>query len=287
MAFDNPSYYLTAYGIAVKHGYRGTEEEWLTSLSAYGMAVAMGYEGTKEEWLQKLNDPVPVITIGEVVTLPGGSDATVTLGGTKYNPVLNFGIPRGIGMVDALPLTGGTMQGDINMGGYKILGLSLPTGNDEAVNKEYADKIKNTADGALQRKGGTIEGNILMAGFRMIGIPAPVANDEPASKEYTDESVKSAKEIANSKCRAVAITVTLYTAGWSSNEQAVDAENVTADEEKCHVIASPVEASREAYNDAVVRCIAQGDGMLTFGCDDVPEYNLTVGVLVLITEDTV
>lgn len=27
-----PPYYLTAYGIAVKHGFRGTEEEWLASL---------------------------------------------------------------------------------------------------------------------------------------------------------------------------------------------------------------------------------------------------------------
>ena len=28
----NPPYYLTAYGIAVKHGFYGTEEEWLQSL---------------------------------------------------------------------------------------------------------------------------------------------------------------------------------------------------------------------------------------------------------------
>lgn len=30
--YDNPPYYLTAYGIAVKHGFRGSEEEWLESL---------------------------------------------------------------------------------------------------------------------------------------------------------------------------------------------------------------------------------------------------------------
>ena len=27
-----PRYYITAYGIAVKHGFEGTEEEWLESL---------------------------------------------------------------------------------------------------------------------------------------------------------------------------------------------------------------------------------------------------------------
>ena len=31
---DAPPYYLTAYGIAVKHGFTGTEEEWLASLHA-------------------------------------------------------------------------------------------------------------------------------------------------------------------------------------------------------------------------------------------------------------
>lgn len=29
---DNPPYYISAYGIAVKHGFTGTEEEWLASL---------------------------------------------------------------------------------------------------------------------------------------------------------------------------------------------------------------------------------------------------------------
>lgn len=30
--YENPPYYLSAYGIAVKYGFRGTEEEWLESL---------------------------------------------------------------------------------------------------------------------------------------------------------------------------------------------------------------------------------------------------------------
>ena len=28
----SPRYYISAYGIAVKHGFQGTEEEWLASL---------------------------------------------------------------------------------------------------------------------------------------------------------------------------------------------------------------------------------------------------------------
>lgn len=34
-------YYITAYGIAVKHGYTGTEEEWLASLRGDTGAASM------------------------------------------------------------------------------------------------------------------------------------------------------------------------------------------------------------------------------------------------------
>ncbi len=58
---------LSAYEIAVKHGYQGTEEEWIKSLtpkggaggvgngkSAYELAVQEGYQGTLQEWLKSL-----------------------------------------------------------------------------------------------------------------------------------------------------------------------------------------------------------------------------------------
>ena len=48
--------YITAYAIACKYGFKGTEEEWLaslqgnTGLSAYDMARDAGYTGTEEEF---------------------------------------------------------------------------------------------------------------------------------------------------------------------------------------------------------------------------------------------
>lgn len=51
---------LSAYEIAVKNGYIGTEEGWLKTLkgelgdSAYKVAVENGFEGTEEEWLASL-----------------------------------------------------------------------------------------------------------------------------------------------------------------------------------------------------------------------------------------
>lgn len=52
--YDNPPYYLSAYGLAVKRGFRGTESEWLVSLSAYGLACAEGFKGNLKEWLASL-----------------------------------------------------------------------------------------------------------------------------------------------------------------------------------------------------------------------------------------
>lgn len=40
-------YYMTAYGLAVKHGFRGTEADWLESLTGRGLrAVEMLEDGT-------------------------------------------------------------------------------------------------------------------------------------------------------------------------------------------------------------------------------------------------
>lgn len=47
----------SAYDIAVRNGFRGTEQEWLNSLvgaSAYDIAVQNGYRGSQEEWLESL-----------------------------------------------------------------------------------------------------------------------------------------------------------------------------------------------------------------------------------------
>lgn len=52
---------MSAYDIAVKNGFKGTETEWLKSLkgkdsgkSAYEVAVDNGYVGTETEWLESL-----------------------------------------------------------------------------------------------------------------------------------------------------------------------------------------------------------------------------------------
>jgi S1-C subfamily serine protease len=49
---------MSAYEVAVKNNFVGTEEQWLASLkeadSAYDIAVRNGFEGTEEEWVASL-----------------------------------------------------------------------------------------------------------------------------------------------------------------------------------------------------------------------------------------
>ncbi len=75
-----PTYYITAYALAVKCGFTGTLEQWLASLK--------GDKGDK-------GDPGAKLQIGKVITLPAGSEATAEIEGTAENPKLNLGIPQG------------------------------------------------------------------------------------------------------------------------------------------------------------------------------------------------
>lgn len=45
---------LSAYEIAVKNGFVGTEVEWLSSLTSYDLAKKQGFIGTEQEWVSKL-----------------------------------------------------------------------------------------------------------------------------------------------------------------------------------------------------------------------------------------
>lgn len=91
--------------------------------------------------------------------------------------------------VGALPTTGGTMIGGINMNGQQLSGLNAPTSEDQAANKGYVDAVKTTAEGALQKSGGTMTGDIQMGGHQITGLAHPVADGDGANKAYVDEMV--------------------------------------------------------------------------------------------------
>lgn len=88
---------------------------------------------------------------------------------------------------DYLPLSGGTMEGNINMGTGIITNVATPVNASDAVPKSYVDDTVSS-EGAkyLPLAGGTMTGPIEMNGQKVTGVPAPTENDDAANKAYVD-----------------------------------------------------------------------------------------------------
>ena len=96
IAWNDLEYFAeSAYELAKRLGFEGTEQEWLDSLSGYYVALENGFEGTQEEWLLSLVGPPANIAVGTVQTGDPGSSVQVTLSGTAPDYTVNFVIPKG------------------------------------------------------------------------------------------------------------------------------------------------------------------------------------------------
>lgn len=78
-----------------------------------------------------------------------GTGAVSSVAGVAPDETGN--VPLDASSVKALALSGGTMEGAINMNGKKISGLNAPTGDNEPATKGYADGIKSIANGKCSK----------------------------------------------------------------------------------------------------------------------------------------
>lgn len=93
-----PLYYLTAYGIAVKHGFNGTEEQWLESLvgaqgfSGYDIQVGPTEpEGGRVLWINTAPEAdLPLLDLGT----PGGQAEVFCVVEKKTYPVDNATVEK-------------------------------------------------------------------------------------------------------------------------------------------------------------------------------------------------
>lgn len=124
--------------------------------------------------------------------------------------------------VNALPLSGGTMSGDISFaspasrsegGKPTVKGLPLPTEPDEAANKAYVDQAVSGADTSdlMPKSGGTFTGTVTMgSGSKLNGIATPEGESEAANKGYVDSlkpdisAAQTTAEAASNKADAAA-----------------------------------------------------------------------------------
>lgn len=92
-------YYLSAYAIAQKHGYTGTEAEWLASLKGDkgDKGDPFVYSDFTPEQLDalKVKGDGATVAIGTVTAGETGTSALVENVGTPTDAVLNFVLPKG------------------------------------------------------------------------------------------------------------------------------------------------------------------------------------------------
>lgn len=88
---------------------------------------------------------------------------------------------------DYLPLSGGTMTGNINMNGNRVTSVGDPSAGTDAVNKDYVDEeIAKAGDGKfLPLKGGALTGAVTTT-------ETSFENNELVTKSYVDSQISTA-----------------------------------------------------------------------------------------------
>lgn len=209
-----------------------------------------------------------------------------------------------------LPLNGGTMSGDIAMGGHKITNLGAPTNANDAVRQADLKVVSDEVDGIIAgttgitlapatttKIGGVIVGDgIEVEEDGTISVTPGLTQSEADGRylqltggtltgaltlngEPTEELQAAPKQYVDA-LKPLARTITLTTSGWSSNTKTVTVSGVVASETAQLITPIPSDSSRSAYYAAGIMCTEQAANSLTFTCQTVPTSNLTVYVVI-------
>ena len=119
-----------------------------------------------------------------------------------------------------------------------------------------------------------------MVGNRISNLANPLNPGDAVNKKYFDEVVDRFVETLESA--RVSYVVTLKADKWTDKIQNVLIEKATADVTKTDIFVSPDpdEENVATYADCNVRLVKQLDGEISFRCEDVPERDLAVNVVV-------
>jgi hypothetical protein len=98
-----------------------------------------------------------------------------------------------------LALAGGTMTGNIVMGGNKVTSTATPTTDDDLTRKAYVDTQDATK---LNLSGGTMTGDVVLGANKITSTATPATDDTLTRKGYVDSILGSATDAATSAAAA-------------------------------------------------------------------------------------
>ena len=163
------------------------------------------------------NGAVPDIQIGTVTTLPAGSNATASMGGTAENPLLNLGIPKG---ADG--------QGGGSGNWEKIAEIIIPDDAEESnaltINKDLNGQPFSLLKARLCGKfpkytGGSTIPNVTFAMLngKTTGNPSPAVYTSLWPKVGTDRLVGAVYEVDVSGVQVIESALRSTGGGWGEN----------------------------------------------------------------------
>ena len=172
-------------------------------------------------------------------------------------------------------ITGGTLIGDLDMNGNRLLRVRAPAAETDAANKKYVDEAAEAAKNAcLPTSGGTMTGNIDMGGNALKNVKTPTAAADGATKGYVDGKRKTfTATVGTGWTGSGPYTQTVAVSGILASDMphvtpVYDADNTTA------------QAQREAWG-CVSRGVAAAGG-IQFTCfGDKPETAIPIQIEVM------
>ena len=122
--------------------YQVSDSGTIIPSGSWGSSIPVVSQG-KYLWTKteiRFNSGEPIVSYSVARMGIDGSGSVSSVAG--ISPDTSGNVPLTAENVGAMPTTGGTFTGPVNMNGQTLSGLNAPTASGDAVNKSYADAIK-------------------------------------------------------------------------------------------------------------------------------------------------
>ncbi len=280
-------YYLTAYGIAVKHGFQGSEEEWLEYLKAGEMELR--YEEGLLQW--KTSKESQWHTLEEFSLLQEQLEESAQ----EANTAAQAAVLAGQGAQ-----TAGQQAQAAAAAATQAAGQALEA---KAAAEQAAEAAENTAEAAAQEALNTANAAAQSAENIANSAAQTALTQGNYAKEQGDRAAQLVDEIEETDVggmaadilelqsgkadNSVTVNIILSASAWSGSNapftQAVQVEGLTAIQNGVISVAnSATPEQRQAAREAMLSVISQTNGKLTIAADgELPEQDIPVSIILL------